>query len=177
MENLLLTTVNWVGHSLRELRGQGNPVSQVDGVSDITLLVSSMVLPAFLSGRKLSLSSRLDARNFIPPCMPLVPSKLLPWYWSSEGVSLNKFMWRFSKLSMSFFHNSIPVGFCSQKLWGLIFWHWSPGQWVLIWVGLGLLTPEISLPNFLSNTHGCGTSLFCVSPPPTSLIHVAFFFL
>ena len=39
----------------------------------------------------------------------------------------------------------IPAGLCSQKLWGLIFllepWAWGP-------VGLVLLTPEISLPNF-----------------------------
>ena len=43
--------------------------------------------------------------------------------------------------------NSIPDGFCSLKLWGLIFlalelWAGGPG------VGLGLLAPKISLPNF-----------------------------
>ena len=42
---------------------------------------------------------------------------------------------------------SIPAGFHSQKLGGLIFlalesWAGGPG------VGLGLLTPDISLPNF-----------------------------
>ena len=45
------------------------------------------------------------------------------------------------------FTDSIPAGFCSQKLWGLIFlalepWAGGPG------VGLGLLAREISLPNF-----------------------------
>ena len=43
--------------------------------------------------------------------------------------------------------NSIPTGFCSQKLWELIFLvleFWARGSGV----GLGLLTPEISLPNF-----------------------------
>ena len=44
----------------------------------------------FLSGRKLSPSSHLDARHFIPPCMPLVPFKLLPQCWNSDGVSLNR---------------------------------------------------------------------------------------
>ena len=43
--------------------------------------------------------------------------------------------------------DSIHAGFCSQKLWGLIFlalesWAEGPG------VGLGLLAPEISLPYF-----------------------------
>ena len=43
--------------------------------------------------------------------------------------------------------NSILAGFCSQKLWGLTFlalepWAQGPG------VGLGLLAPEIALPNF-----------------------------
>ena len=26
----------------------------------------------------------------VPPSMPLVPFKLLPWCWSSEGVSLSR---------------------------------------------------------------------------------------
>ena len=28
----------------------------------------------------------------VPPCVPLVPFKVLPWYWSLEGVSLCKSM-------------------------------------------------------------------------------------
>ena len=43
--------------------------------------------------------------------------------------------------------DSIPIGFCSQKLWGLTFlalepWAVGPGM------GLGFLAPEISFPNF-----------------------------
>ena len=43
--------------------------------------------------------------------------------------------------------DSIPAGFCSQKLWGFIFlaletWAGVSG------VGLGLLAPEIALLNF-----------------------------
>ena len=43
--------------------------------------------------------------------------------------------------------DSIPTGFCSQKLWGLIFLALEPGDGGL-GVGLGLLTPDISHPNF-----------------------------
>ena len=62
---------------------------------------------------------------------------------------------------------SIPTGFYSQNLWRLIFlaleaWDGRPT------VGLGPLTPKIS-PWFLSATHGCGTSSFCVYAPSTSL--------
>ena len=60
----------------------------------------------------------------------------------------------------------IPTGFCSQELWELIFlalesWAGGPG------VGLGLLAPEISLPNFYPR--GCQTTPFWVCAPPTSL--------
>ena len=47
--------------------------------------------------------------------------------------------------------DSIPTGFCSQKLWGLIFlvlepWTGGPG------VGLGFLSPEISSQIFSHHT-------------------------
>ena len=62
--------------------------------------------------------------------------------------------------------NSIPAGFYSQKLLGLILlalapWAGGPG------VGLGLLTPEISLLNFYPPHMGMGpassTSAFLLS--------------
>ena len=34
-------------------------------------------------------SAHLDANTSVSPCVPLVPFKLLPWCWSSEGVSLS----------------------------------------------------------------------------------------
>ena len=34
-----------------------------------------------------ALSLLLDTS--VPPCVPLVPFKLLPWCWSSEGMSLS----------------------------------------------------------------------------------------
>ena len=59
--------------------------------------------------------------------------------------------------------DSIPTGFCSQKLWGLTFlalepWTVGPS------VGLGLLTPEISLVNFYPPHVGVGPA-HSVSPP------------
>ena len=39
------------------------------------------------------------------------------------------------------------TGFCSQKLWGLIFLALKPGLEGLVWAG-GLPAPEIPLPNF-----------------------------
>ena len=68
--------------------------------------------------------------------------------------------------------DSIPAGFSSQKLWGLIFLvleSWPGGTGVR----LGLLTSEISLLNFYP--HGCGTSPFSVHTPPTSLDGYDFF--
>ena len=63
--------------------------------------------------------------------------------------------------------DSIPTGFDGQKLWGLIFlalepWAGGPG------VGLGLLVPEISFPNFYPC--GCGASPFHISMDVVSLI-------
>ena len=67
---------------------------------------------------------------------------------------------------------SIPAGFHSQKLGGLIFlalesWAGGPG------VGLGLLAPKVSLLNFYPR--GCGVTPFCVHAPPTSLDGCGFF--
>ena len=50
----------------------------------------SVALSTFLSGRKLSPSSRLDAYHLSLPCMPLVPFKLPPSCWFSEEVSLSR---------------------------------------------------------------------------------------
>ena len=45
----------------------------------------------------------------------------------------------------------MPTGFCSQKLWGLIFPALEP--WA-VWSGLqlGLLTPKVMLPTFIHHT-------------------------
>ena len=59
--------------------------------------------------------------------------------------------------------DSIPTGFCSQKLCGLIFlalepWAGGPG------VGLGLLVPKVSLLNFYPLHLDVGPSLSTTLP-------------
>ena len=101
-------------------------------------------------------------------CIPLVPFKLLPPCWSSEGMSRWVHVWvpqeDLLRAPTASSTDSIPTGFHSKKLWGLIFlalesWAEGPGM------GLGLLTPKIPLLNFYP--HGCGAKLFWVHAPPT----------
>ena len=71
--------------------------------------------------------------------------------------------------------DSIPTDFCSKKLCGLIFlaletWALGPGM------GLGLLTPEISLLFFIQHKFVGPIHLHLwVSTPPTSLDGCGFF--
>ena len=115
----------------------------------------SVTLPAFLSGRKLSPSPHLDARHFSSSCMPLVPFRLLPCCWSSEGVSLSKSI------------------------------HWNSGLGVLVscWDSLLLRCPSRILcttcgcgtcwfcaSTFLTSLDGCGLFNSVVVRLPFSLI-------
>ena len=104
--NSLFGSVNSVGQSLRESPGQGKWWSQVDGVSDTVPIPCASVerktqknndglcqfYQQFCLGEHChpALSLLLDIS--VPPCMPLVPFKLLPWCWNSEGVSLSESM-------------------------------------------------------------------------------------
>ena len=58
--------------------------------------------------------------------------------------------------------NSIPTGFCFQKLWGLISWHWNPGLGGLVWGG----TPQSQgyPPDF--NPPHVGEGLVCSASVP-----------
>ena len=62
----------------------------------------------------------LMADTSLPPCMPLVPFKLLPQCWSSERVHLCKSVCGFFKGNCLYSRvsstDSIPIGFCNQKL-------------------------------------------------------------
>ena len=114
----------------------------------------------------------------VPPCMPLVPFKLLPWCWSWEGVSLSKFVCSFFKrncLALQKFlpPTQSPQDFCSQKLWGPNFLALEPWVRDLVWSwdSLFLIYPSWNS----SATCGCGTSLFHVSAPPTILDGCGFF--
>ena len=59
--------------------------------------------------------------------------------------------------------DSIPAGFCSQKLWGLIFLALEP--WAReAGMGLGLLASEIALLNFYTPHVDVGPA-YSISPP------------
>ena len=82
----------------------------------------------------------------VPPCVhsAFQAGARREWVWVSPCVgSLRGTAWD----SRSFYHQLNPHWFCRQMLWGLIFLAlepWARGSGV----GLGLLTPEISLLNF-----------------------------
>ena len=114
----------------------------------------------------------------VPPCMPLLLFKLLLWPWSSEGVSwisscvdsLRGTAWDswslFHWVSLHWFLQAESIGTCLPRI-GTLGWR--------IWCG-----PEIPHswdipPEFLSTTHGCDISLFCISTPPSSLDGCGFF--
>ena len=114
----------------------------------------------------------------VSPCIPLVPFKLLPWCWSSGGVSLCKFLCAFFKRNCLGLQKFLPLTqsplvFAARIYGDLDTLHWNPGLGGP-GVGLGLLAPEISLPN-LSTTCGCETSPSHVCTPPTSLDGCGFF--
>ena len=71
------------------------------------------------------------------------------------------------------FPDSIPNGFCSQKLWGLKFL--ALESWLGSWCGAGTPHFQDIIPEFLSTTQECGTSLFHACSHPTSLGGCGFF--
>ena len=89
----------------------------------------------------------------VPPCIPQLPFKLLPQCQNSEGVSLHKSLHRSFKRNCLGLQKFLPL---TQSPNSLVFAARScgdlhPGTAPLGWglgVGLGLLVPEISLPNF-----------------------------
>ena len=114
----------------------------------------------------------------VSPTMPLVPFKLLPWCWGSEGVSLSKSVCGFFKGNcLGLYKCLLPshslLVFAGRSYGDLPFWHWNPGLGVLIW---GWDSSLLRYPSqILSITHGCGTSSFHVSAPCTSLDGYGFF--
>ena len=124
------------------------------------------LLPAFLSGRKLSLSSCLDTRHFHSSLYATGVFQATLLVWDLRGSKFEVSLCVGSQRgtawgSRNFFHQLKPASFCNQKLWTRKFLALEP------WAG----TPpsqEIP-PKFLSTTHGHGTSLFHISAPPTSL--------
>ena len=100
----------------------------------------------------------------VPPSIPLVPFTLLPWCWSSEGVSLGKSVcgsFKRNLLGLQKFLSStalIPIGFYSQKLCRLMFL--ALESWLgRAWCEAG--TPPLLryVSQFSSITCVCGTIL------------------
>ena len=157
--------LGWNG-VLGVLQGGANSASQVDGVSDVAPAcwicgsvragraqkMDNGLCQSFYLGESCSPVPALMPDTLVPSCMPLVLFKLLPWCWSSEGMSLSMSLCGFFKgnclgLQKFLLPTQSPLFFCSSKLWGLIFLAlqlWAGGSGV----GLGLFTPEISLQNF-----------------------------
>ena len=111
-------------------------------------------LPNFLCGRKCPLTSVLMPDTSVPPFMPLVPFQLLLWCWSSEGVSLSKFMCEFFKgnylgLQKFLLPTQFPLVFTARSYRNLPSWHWNLGLARGPGMGLGLLVPGISLLIFI----------------------------
>ena len=107
----------------------------------------------------------------VSPCVPLVPFKLLPQCWSPEGVSLcNPVvgpLWGHAWESYSFCAAPTPTGFTARSYGDFYSWHWNLGLSGLV-CGWDSFLPRY--PSwFLSITCGCGTSLSCVSNPPSPL--------
>ena len=83
----------------------------------------------------------------VPPHMPLVPLKLLPQSWNSEGMSLSKSMREFFKRNclgtLQFLPpTQSPLAFAARSYGDLSSCHWNPGLGGPV-VGLGPLTPKI----------------------------------
>ena len=151
------------GTKCRDFQGRANGVSQVDGSSDMAPACwlcgcvegserdNGLCLP-FCLGESCAPALALMPDPTLSPCMPLVPFKLLPWCWSSEEVSLSKSMCGFLKrnyLGLQKFLPSThsPLVFAARSYGDLSSWHWNPGLGGP-GVGLVLLAPEISLPDF-----------------------------
>ena len=95
-----------------------------------------MVIPEFCPGRSCPPALAPDASTSVPPHMPLVPFKVLPWCWSPEGVSWSKSMCRALQKEMHenpFLLPTQPPVVClkTHRCYGdFSSWHWNPG-WVV----------------------------------------------
>ena len=69
--------------------------------------------------------------------------------------------------------NSVPTGFCSQKLGDLSSWHWNPGLGA--WCEAGTLLPRYPSQIFIHHTWIWDQPIPHLSPPPTSLDGCGFF--
>ena len=138
----------------------------------------SVALPAFLSGRKLSPSSRLDSSHFILSLCATGTSQAATWCWSLEGMNLNNYMCGFFRGtawdSRSFSYRLNLCWFLQLEVMGT----YLPGTGTLglgPWCGAGTPCSLDIPPKFLSTICWCGTSPFCLSAPATNLDGCGFF--
>ena len=158
------------------ISGSANCVSQVDGVSDIgpaCCLCGSVgggirkgemaLCPPLCLGESCPLVLTLMPDPSVSPCMLLMPFKLLPWCWSSEGVSLRKPVYGFFKVNRLGLKKFLPptqcpLSFAAGSYGDLSSWHWNPGLGSLVWDW------DSTLPRcpsqVLSTTCRCGTRPF-----------------
>ena len=122
----------------------------------------------FLSGRKLSSSSHLHGRHFSFSLNTLVPFKLLPWCWSSEGGSLGKSVCEFFKRncwdSRNFFYRLNPHCFLQPDIMGIYLLVTGTLCW-MSWCGAGMLCSQDNSINFLIyHLWMWGQSVQCLHP-------------
>ena len=173
--------VGWGGASGNH-QDEANSVNQVAEVSDRCPPASSLwgglqkgtvALPAVLLGRMLSPSSPPGARHFSSYPYASGAFEAAAPCWSLAGVSLSKFVYGPFKRSCLWIQEflcsiaSIPIGFHSQKSWGLTFLALEP--WA---VGLVCGTraphswdapPSVDLPHMVVGPARSSTA------PPASL--------
>ena len=111
--------------------------------------------PTFLSERKLSPSSCLNARHFSSSPYAIGAFQTATPGWSSEGAlskSVCRFfernnlrLWKFLPLTQS------PPVFAARSYGDLSFWHWNPGLGVLMW-GWNSLLPRYPPRIFIHHT-------------------------
>ena len=159
--------VNWLGWSLW---GSSRQVKQCyPGLQSLRYGISLLALwgEGLEKGQWLLLSLMPDTS--VSPCVPLVPFKLLPWCWSSEGVTLSRWvhvcipqeeLLRTLAVSST---DSIPTGFHSQKLWGLILLALNPGVRGLVW-GWDSSLPRYPSQIFIHYTWMWDQPILCPGP-------------
>ena len=86
----------------------------------------------FCLGKNCPLALVLMPDTLVPLCVPLVPFKLLPQCWSSEGISLGKSVCGFFMRNCLGLPKFLPptqssLVFATKSCGKLSSWHWNPG--------------------------------------------------